>query len=773
MIQFVDLDTGHLYDGVAPYVHWFPGEQSTNLVYTHKICVCSDEQQISISMNSDTFNIVDIDMIDIYGEYATPTEVELKLPNILCSEYTSRGTRISVNAEVKTDQGTEVKSVNKYMHIIYFSGSSNIATECRTDVTIKEGDKVYNVIIGADFYEENESLYINLANFGVELPDSIQKTIYDVNVRESYKDNIILNRKIKELVSNYWDVIANKGSYKSLLNSLEWFEWGDLIRIREIWKHEDFGRTVYDDRSLCSVLEDKFKDTLNNFSKTTHISLYVTMQELRKELCGCTAYNPETLVPEIDNIIIKKWSKNDLMLKMCLLANFYETYFMPIHLNLFHATIEDIVFAPALGLYNYAANNRYDNISNVFGFKCNVKSGDTFTLSNVSCQVGPNTFFGSDLDKENTENIDHIDIYGVEDSIYNIKSENDLKTFYGQLFTGVGAIVPFECEFELGDDDYVTESTLIYNNVVRKHTDIIYPSGGPGSKLFNIKFKLLFQSRGEYNISIQFKTAASKLYTKSIKINIIDIANMDIKVYRVKPYILLSDDYINMFDHKNPTTHMFRRTKCNEKECTNPSDLPFGDCCSKYIIQHVPTSSVQYNSGICLNNVLILHGNHKNDYILNSYYHILFKQVDELTCYTICISKQFWLDPKIQIANFEKKYNRYIYRNDYGFFPEFHYIEELNYDNLDNCTMEDTETFVVIPELPYGLKINDWTWEFKNVSYDTSIQLPDVYGPFINDTKFDKLKKGYYDITFKCSVASHDGGEIVHTITRESAFKKK
>lgn len=244
MIQFVDLDTGHLYDGVAPYVHWFPGEQSTNLVYTHKICVCSDEQQIFISINSDTFNIINIDMIEIYGDYTTPTEVKLKLPNILCPEYTSRGTRISVNAEVKTDQGAEEKSVNKYMHIIYFSGSSNIATECRTDVTIKEGDKVYNVVIGADFYEENESLYINLANFGVELPDSIQKTIYDVNVRESYKDNIILNRKIKELVSNYWDVIANKGSYKSLLNSLEWFEWGDLIRIREIWKHEDFGRTV-------------------------------------------------------------------------------------------------------------------------------------------------------------------------------------------------------------------------------------------------------------------------------------------------------------------------------------------------------------------------------------------------------------------------------------------------------------------------------------------------------------------------------------------------
>lgn len=755
MIRFIDLDTGHLYDGTAPYIHWFPGEQGTNLKYIHKICICSTSENVTVAMDSDTFSIVDMKKLEAH-EGTAPGELELSLPVALTQKLISEGNSITVGSETV------------YLHIIYFSGSSASAIEARTDVTIQETvDGVatnYNVILGADFYDENESLYINLSNLGVELPDSIQKAIYDINIRECYRDNIILNRKLKELISNYWDTIANKGSYKSLLNTLEWFEWGDLVRIREIWQHEDFGRTVYDDRALCSVLEDKYKDTLNNFSKTTHISLYVTMQELLKDICeSCgeehVIYNQETLVPEIDNIIIPKWSKNDLLLKMCMLGNFYETYFMPIHLNLFHATIEDIVFSPAIGLYTNTALNRHDSVYNVSGFDCNIKSNDSFVLSNVSCQVGPNTFFGSKWENEE----DYIPLYGVEDVVDNI-TDDSIKTFYGQIFNGIGAIVPFKCSFDVDSGDYVTESTLVYDDVIKTHAEIIYPDGDITNKKINIEFKLLFHEAKKYNISIQFKTAGSKTYVRTFKINIVDISNMDIKVYRVKPYAILTDKYINMFNNEIPVSHMYKRSRCADK-CTD---------CAKFIIQYVPGSSTQYNSGICLNNILVLKGDHRTDYILNSYYHMSIRTVDENTRYTICVSKYFWFNPKIQIANFENKYNHYIYRNDYGFFPEFHYIEEMNYDSLENCTLGSTETIVVIPELPYGLKIKDWTWQFKNASRGTVIELPDVRGPLINDTARAQLQTGYYDIVFRCSVANDDNDEnIIHEITKESAFRKK
>ena len=65
----------------------------------------------------------------------------------------------------------------------------------------------------------------------------------------SYENNLVvifgtllnislLEKKFKELLVNYWDVIANKGSYKSLINSIKWFEYGDILKLRD---EENFG----------------------------------------------------------------------------------------------------------------------------------------------------------------------------------------------------------------------------------------------------------------------------------------------------------------------------------------------------------------------------------------------------------------------------------------------------------------------------------------------------------------------------------------------------
>ena len=37
MIQFVNLQTGNIYDGSQPYIHWFEGQQSTGLIYSQPI----------------------------------------------------------------------------------------------------------------------------------------------------------------------------------------------------------------------------------------------------------------------------------------------------------------------------------------------------------------------------------------------------------------------------------------------------------------------------------------------------------------------------------------------------------------------------------------------------------------------------------------------------------------------------------------------------------------------------------------------------------------
>ena len=67
----------------------------------------------------------------------------------------------------------------------------------------------------------------------------------------------------------------------------------------------------------------------------------------------------------------------------------------------------------------------------------------------------------------------------------------------------------------------------------------------------------------KHNISIQFKTAGSKLYTKTLNINIVDVSGMDLKVYKVKHYKYLTKDYINLMKGIDINDFMFSRYQKN------------------------------------------------------------------------------------------------------------------------------------------------------------------------------------------------------------------
>ena len=59
-MRFVNLHTGNVYDGSKPYVHWFEGQQSTDLIYIQPICFITSSNAPVIRCKSDVFSIVDI-----------------------------------------------------------------------------------------------------------------------------------------------------------------------------------------------------------------------------------------------------------------------------------------------------------------------------------------------------------------------------------------------------------------------------------------------------------------------------------------------------------------------------------------------------------------------------------------------------------------------------------------------------------------------------------------------------------------------------------------
>lgn len=743
IINFINLDNGLVYNGDQPYIHWLGNECSTNLIYNNKLCILSDEPVLPIELNSDVFNLINIDEVDNISDESINgfkyKDIEaLKVSGI----YNSTGTEYADGDRIY------------YIHIIYIIASSDYEGEFIDELKIK--DNTY--LIGIEFYTDNEALSINLSNFGVNIPNEIQKSIYPLNVHEDKIDNILMNRKWKELISNYWDVIANKGSYNSLINSLKWFEW-ENINIKEIWKYNDLDKTVLEERDLKTVIENYYKDTLCRFAKTTYISISLAMQSISNNL-------DDQKNPYLEKITYK-WSKEDLILKLSLLGNFYETYFMPIHLDLIQCTIEDIVFTNTFKLFNSGAASRVDEIIPPQNIICNIKNNQSFNLSNVSCQVGPKTIFGN---KSRQLDYNNIITIGVDPVVGEI-SENDLNIFWSQYYNGIGVIVPVEVVIQQLKDNFIKSG---YINIRKNDVSIslfdnflIHPDENGD---ININFNLLFKTSGIYDVKMQFTSASSEIFTYNVQINVIDVSSVVLKVCKVIKnnfprltdwYSVMSNDYnINRFISTN----------------TGYDTL---------VKQYIPVKIDKDSKNIALNNILIFKSEETMESELVDFSTYLFwvdkkyfvthkklRNEDKGTyiLYTICVSKEFWFDPNNYISEYLKQY---VYRNDYGYFPEFHSLKEIGGDKLSDYVIMDDEAICVVPvfkinntEIPFriGNEVSGVEWSFENTSLNEVINIPgSVREPYILKENREYLSHGYYDIKFKYNLSGVDKEILVNS----------
>ena len=666
MVKFVNLETGNVFDGSAPYIFWVEGEQSTNIQYTQKICFVSEEQEINIELPvNEIFTL--LSPYDLSKQLKVIDINKLKVTN---------GKLVSIG----TKYGT------LYIHMIYILCQSEAPGEFIEEIYI--GDT--HARIGADFYMENESLYINLANNGKELPVSIQKALYPSSILEDKIDNIVMNRKLKELLSNYWDILANKGSYKSLYNSLAWFEYGELMDICEVWKSYEKSGESYQIQDIQKTMSDKFNNFLENRAKTTHMAIYLALEKL------AGGYDKE-LNPILEKAVYK-WSNEELSLKLSLLAIFYQTYFMPIHLDLVHTTIENIVFTNTFKNITTPLTSRNDYIIHCEDMKCNIKNNDEFVLGVVESYVGPNTIFG------NQGNDDIIGVEKTPNVFTGEPTDDQLRDYSNKLYKGCGTIVDFEIELPISLNDNIKHSEII---IIGNGKEIGTNDYRILSNKFN--FSLLFQYDGEYVIYLRFESMNGNIFTKRLKINILDNKYCYLEVFKVKS---MEGELPNPFETKsNINKYMFGRYPFQPSIYTN----------------YIPTGQVK------LNHLLILkRGFPDNSHTIH--YHTMGIKKGEID-YIICISKQFDYQPDQNIIN--QMYDReYIYRNEYIFVPQFHYLEKIDthplQPQLKDFIIGGDQALCVIPTIPYGREISGIEWEFINESAGTTIKTQGtIKEPFI------------------------------------------
>ena len=889
MIRFININNGRVFNGDAPFVHWFEDQQSIDLLYVKKLCVLSDSDTLRVVMpENDVFRLLDADQISDSNIIVMNRVKYQDITRLSCNELTISG----------------VPYEDYFVYMVYIIGSSSTPIEARQSFIIN--DETF--IVGADFYDEREELKINLGNFGTEIPESVQRAIYPSNVHEESKDNILLNRKYKELLLDYMNMLGNRGSYSSLLNSLHWFEYGDLLTIKEFWKHDIWGRTMYSDQEFTQVLSERAKNMILGFTKTTYLGVYLAMQEEARtkggDHDGEISYEKETYpekarydsiynatldkglprdlvssfetdkdvltridegstyvdeyeagpndpqspeqysgsnwrrqsewMKDMDRILAEpvpallnatyKWSRTDLSVKMALLGNFYETYFMPVHMDLVHATIEDIVYTNAIKIAPNGHLDRVDYFESLHNIQCNVKNGQTFLLGDVTTNVDKDTVFFSSwedcydpdvTDPEYQYSYDLHNVIGVDFPAQIIHDDDELKNFMVNYYKGPGVIIPIEFVIPVSAGDFIHKTVLSIENDQTGRWDtktfgtIFSPSDIDPTNI-HVKFNLLCTKDRTYDLRIQFFNANGQSYVKKICFDVLDTRRVGLTVYRMKAIAQEDLRYIieggeSMIDFipnngKKAGGHVFSHTTF---------DIPYEDIPDeqKYYTQFVP--AFKDGHGARVNHTLVIRGfvkeviddrvvnvdifdklretqprvyaDLKKYYFIYSRHKLIIQGEDEdmtveetdLNSYYILISKEYDYVPNAITINRLSKVNgeQIILRNDYSFIPQFHYLEPISTDSLEDYYIARDETICVVPDIRYLKNISSYEWVFHNASTLEDINLNSVKEPIVAKTEDNKpIPHGYYDVIFRYRLSDEHYMGHVFEVTLDSAF---
>lgn len=819
MIRFIDIETGNTFDGSKPYVFWMNKDGlSTSLVYSMNIYYLTTQPSSTVSLDSDAFSLAVIPS-DVTSQEDINGVKYYDLTTITHDTSGDKITSLTVEGDMINNTPTA------YLYCIHIVGKCDTECEVRDDLII-DGT---SFTVGGDFWDEDETLLINLANQGQEIPESVIKALYPVDIRNDSYDNIILNRKWKELLLSSWDTFVCKGSYKSLINCLKWFEWGDIVRLKEYWKSETLGKQWLKEEDLSPLLTQKYKDALDVFSKTTHISLHALAQRQVTNDGSLVYTDGDDKNPALEKIVYK-WNREDMDLKLSLLGSFYETYFMPIHLNLLHCTLDDVVYTTAIKDCEGGEVMREDWSEDTGTFKCSVKDGDEFIIENVNCAVGPQTIFGhrwtgeKDYDEMYPIGVDPIDdikdIATSEEDTYE-DSENEelqtrLKTFWSQFTNYTGVIVPFDCEVTgIDTGDTIIEETLSFERVdgeemIYKSNIMLAPEEDESSVRF--RFNLLYSAPGEKTVVAGFRSAGGRSWTKRISFNIIDTGIPTLRIYRVIPKEKPVDGYRltqtwkdGKYIDESPLVderinYIFRSSSADSDQVITqwmPVNEKTPICNSVIILNAAGDGSNVINpldetySSKRLNDTVIWL---KNRY--SSYYKITEESHDH---YIILVSKEMvggdydvrkeneWKGVIDMMDEYKKRHGEGdIYSVRVIFFPEFCTLspicpesEEDKPFSIDDFTVHRDDAIIINPVIDRGEGdvremryirdgIEDGAWIFENISTGQKTEMPSYQSFIIASRERKALSKGYYTIYYKYNFTN---GTRERIIKLNSAFR--
>lgn len=257
----------------------------------------------------DTGQYITIDFIDqkLTGQTIFPNYGTFKI--VSCG-----GNKLQINKDLVDYTLIEFNTASGYTNTNNSFGFKYIITV--------QPKTILNIVLYGESEIEDTRLGVNLVNVGVNLEPNVESIFKESDINEQNIDYILLNAKRKEMLLNYTEIYNYLGSYKSLINAINFFGWNDL-QVYEYYKNVNPNSVLY--QKLQKVLiPDMFDNTISGWNPVDWVKgKYDTGYFKKTNLFNLTykitdEYGNNTMIYSLDEVQqklskLKTWLKRNIL----------------------------------------------------------------------------------------------------------------------------------------------------------------------------------------------------------------------------------------------------------------------------------------------------------------------------------------------------------------------------------------------------------------------------------------------------------------------------
>ena len=185
---------------------------------------------------------------------------------------------------------------------------------------------------------EDERFRIVLNNLGIQINEDVEHLFKESDIDEHGIDYIRLNRKRKEMLLQYPEIYNYIGSYKALINAINFFGWNDL-ELFEYYKNVDPNSPLY--QKLHKVLiPDIFDNTVIGWNPTDYVNGKYKTGLIKKT----NLFNLTYKITDEDGNNVLIYSLDEAQIKLNKLKRWLKRNILPLSTNIVDITgVADVV----------------------------------------------------------------------------------------------------------------------------------------------------------------------------------------------------------------------------------------------------------------------------------------------------------------------------------------------------------------------------------------------------------------------------------------------